>query len=108
MAEKHDEQINDLRLQDQKLDIQYDHQIELAEAQAEINADVQQQQLSTSSTSSSSNKSTARKVVIKKGSGSGGKRGRPATIFAQWDENRNKIDPLTGKAYSHWDGDGKS
>jgi len=108
LAEKHDEQMNDLLLQDQKLDIQFDHQIELAEAQAEINADVQQQQLSTSSTSSSNNKSTARKVVIKKGSGSGGKRGRPATIFAQWDENRNKIDPLTGKAYSHWDGDGKS
>lgn len=107
MAEKHDEQMNDLLLQEQKLDIQNDAQIELAEAQAEINEDVQNGELSTTSTSSSK-KSDARKVVIKKGSGSGGKRGRPATIFAQWDDNRNKINPLTQKAYSHWDGDGKS
>lgn len=111
MAEKHDEQMNDLLLQEQKLDIQYDHQIDFVEAQAEINAD-QQIQISEAqakiSDGGSSDKKTAHKVVIKKGSGSGGKRGRPATIFAQWDENRNKIDPLTGKAYSHWDGDGKS
>ena len=109
-AEKKEEQMNDLLLQDQKLDIQYDHQIELAEAQAEINAQTQQTSVSTAeeSSSSSSSNNKGRKVVIKKGSGSGGKRGRPATIFAQWDDNRNKIDPLTGKAYSHWDGDGKS
>ena len=90
MAEKHDEQMNDLLLQDQKLDIQFDHQIELAEAQAEINADAQQKEMSTSSTPSSSKKSDAPKVVIKKGSGSsGGKRGRPNMTGRTWDENGN-------------------
>lgn len=109
LAEKHDEQMHDLLLQDQKLEIQADHQIEVAEAQAEINANMQQLSTSTSSSSSSSSSDKAPKARIKKGSGSsGGKRGRPATIFAQWDENRNKIDPVSGKPYSHWDGDGKS
>lgn len=90
LAEKHDEQMNDLLLQDQKLDIQYDHQIELAEAQAEINAEIQEQQLSTSSTSSSKKPTDAPKVVIKKGSGSsGGKRGRPNMTGRTWDENGN-------------------
>lgn len=111
MAEKHDEQMNDLLLQDQKLDIQYDHQIGFVEAQAEINAD-QQIQLSEAedkiNNADSSTKKTARKVVIKKGSGSGGKRGRPNMTGARWDANNNKINPITGKAYSHWDGDGKS
>ena len=109
MAEKHDEQMNDLLLQEQKLDIQNDAQIELAAAQAEINeATTNGTGTSTTDTLDSEKKKNARKVVIKKGSGSGGKRGRPSTIFAQWDENRNKIDPTTGKPYSHWDGDGKS
>jgi len=108
MAEKKEEQMNDLLLQDQKLDIQFDHQIELAEAQAEINAEVRQTTVSTSDNSSSSSKNNARKVVIKKGSGSGGKRGRPNMSGAQWDSNNNKINPMTGKPYSHWDGDGKS
>ena len=108
-AEKHEEQMNDLLLQEQKLDIQNDAQIELAAAQAEINeAAANGTGTSTTDTLDSEKKKNARKVVIKKGSGSGGKRGRPATIFAQWDENRNKIDPTTGKPYSHWDGDGKS
>ena len=104
MAEKHDEQMNDLLLQDQKLDIQFDHQIELAEAQAEINAEAQQEAMSTSS-SSSKKTSDAPKAHIKKGSGSGGsgKRGRPSMSGAQWDENRNKVNPLTGRAYSKWD-----
>lgn len=104
MAEKHDEQMNDLLLQEQKLDIQNDAQIELAEAQAEIEADVQNVEVSTTSTSSDK-KSNARKVVVKKGSGSGGsgKRGRPSMSGAQWDENRNKVNPLTGRAYSKWD-----
>lgn len=108
-AEKHEEQMNDLLLQEQKLDIQNDAQIELAAAQAKINeATTNGTGTSTTDTLDSEKKKNARKVVIKKGSGSGGKRGRPATIFAQWDDNRNKIDPATGKPYSHWDGDGKS
>lgn len=104
MAEKHDEQMNDLLLQEQKLDIQNDAQIELAEAQAEIEADVQNTENNVS-TSSSGKKSDAPKAHIKKGSGSGGsgKRGRPSMSGAQWDENRNKINPLTGRAYSKWD-----
>ena len=104
MAEKHDEQMNDLLLQEQKLDIQNDAQIELAEAQAEIEADVQNTENNVS-TSSSGKKSDAPKAHIKKGSGSGGsgKRGRPSMSGAQWDENRNKVNPLTGRAYSKWD-----
>jgi hypothetical protein len=104
LAEKHDEQMNDLLLQEQKLDIQNDAQIELAEAQAEIEADVQNTENNVS-TSSSGKKSDAPKAHIKKGSGSGGsgKRGRPSMSGAQWDENRNKVNPLTGRAYSKWD-----
>ena len=104
LAEKHDEQMNDLLLQDQKLDIQTEHQIEVAEAQAEINAEEQTVTATTSSSSSSKN-SDAPKTHIKKGSGSGGsgKRGRPNMSGAQWDDNRNKVNPMTGRAYSKWD-----
>ena len=104
LAEKHDEQMNDLLLQDQKLDIQTEHQIEVAEAQAGINAE-EQTVTATTSSSSSSKSSDAPKTHIKKGSGSGGsgKRGRPNMSGAQWDDNRNKVNPMTGRAYSKWD-----
>lgn len=105
--EKKEEQMQELLLQEQKLDVQNDAQVELQKDLAEIeNAEntkttVQQ----TSVSSQSSGNKNAQKVHIRKGSGSGGsgKRGRPNMSGAQWDENRNKINPVTGKAYSKWD-----
>lgn len=105
--EKHDEQMHELLLQEQKLDIQNDAQVELQEDLAEIEVDkevaVANQTTTTDNSSNTSKKST--KVQIRKGSGSGGsgKRGRPNMSGAQWDENRNKINPVTGRAYSKWD-----
>lgn len=108
--EKKEEQMQDLLLQEQKLDIQNDAQVELQEELSDIEVEKQGEIASQQQVSESDNKKNARKVKIRKGSGSGGseKRGRPNMSGAQWDENRNKIDPTTGKPYSHWDGDGKS
>lgn len=104
--EKKDEQSQELLLQEQKLDIQNDAQVELQEELADINAE----NAATTTTQASADTETetgnkkARKVRLRKGSGSsGGKRGRPNMSGAQWDENRNEINPLTGKAYSKWD-----
>lgn len=108
--EKHEEQMQDLLLQEQKLEIQNEAQVDLQEDLAEIEVDnqteiSQQKQSTTTTSSSSSSEKNARKVQIRKGSGSSGngKRGRPNMSGAQWDENRNKINPITGRAYSKWD-----
>ena len=108
--EKEEEQRRELSLQEQKLDIQNDAQVELQEDLAEIEVNKEVAVANQETTTDSANQNKARKVQIRKGSGSGGsgKRGRPNMTGAQWDDNNNKVNPLTGKAYSHWDGDGKS
>lgn len=108
--EKQEEQQMELLLQEQKLEIQNEAQVELQEDLADIEVEQQAEVARVQATSSSSKKTNASKAVIKKGSGSSGgnRRGRPNMSGAQWDDNNNKIDPVTGKPYSHWDGDGKS
>lgn len=106
--EKHDDQMQDLLLQEQKLEIQNDAQVDLQEDLAEIEVEKEVQvaeQNDTTTSSSTQSNNNARKVRIRKGSGSSGsgKRGRPSMSGAQWDENRNEINPLTGRAYSKWD-----
>lgn len=107
-AEKRDEQKNELLLQEQKLEIQNDanleYQEELSDIQIEQQTEIAAAEAKIDNASSDSKKTTAPKAVIKKGSGSsGGKRGRPSLSGAQWDDNRNKVNPLTGRAYSKWD-----
>ena len=111
--EEQEENQEELLLQEQKLDIQNDAQVELQEELSDIQIEQQVEVAKAQATATSipsSKKATASKAVIKKGSGSSGsgRRGRPNMSGAQWDDNRNKIDPVTGKPYSHWDGDGKS
>lgn len=103
--EKHDEQMQELLLQEQKLDIQTDAQIEAAEAQAEINTEQQVETLKAEA-NIEKGESPTKKVRSHKGSlatGNGIRRGRPATSGKQWDHWGNEIDPVTGKAKSKWD-----
>lgn len=107
LNEKHEEQENELLLQEQKMEIQNDAQVDLQEDLAEIDTDGNTTTTSTSSSStnveSGNTQKKARRVSkIRKGSGSG-RRGRPNMSGAQWDENRNEINPVTGRAYSKWD-----
>lgn len=109
LQERHDEQAEELMMQEQKIYIQNDANIEMQEQLAEIQMQ-QQTQLAEAtgakaSTSIANKSNGAPKAVIKKGSGSsGGRRGRPKELLGvQWDDNRNKINPATGKAYSKWD-----
>ena len=101
--EQHDKQMDELLLQEQKLDIQTESQIELAKAEANIN---KQQQKPSGQQSPEQEEDNSKPVRTRKGSvatGNGTKRGRPATTGKQWDEWRNEIDPATGKAKSKWD-----
>ena len=104
-AEKKAEQQQELLLQEQKLEIQTDAQIEVAEKEAEINTE---QQIDTINAEQQieNGENPKKKIRTRKGSvatGNGVKRGRPATSGKQWDEWGNEIDPTTGKAKSKWD-----
>jgi hypothetical protein len=104
-AEKKAEQQQELLLQEQKLEIQTDAQIEVAEKEAEINTE---QQIDTIKAEQQieNGENPKKKIRTRKGSvatGNGVKRGRPATSGKQWDEWGNEIDPTTGKAKSKWD-----
>ena len=108
LQERHDEQAEELMMQEQRIEIQNDANVEMQEQLAEIETQQQAQPAQATgakaSTSSTNNSNGAPKAVIKKGSGSsGGRRGRPKELLGvQWDDNRNKINPATGKAYSKW------
>lgn len=110
-SEKHDEQMNELSLQEQKIEIQNEANVEMQKELADIEVEKNEAEAANTTTqgqegakAQNSKKTNAPKAVIKKGSGSSGngKRGRPNMSGAQWDENRNKINPLTGRAYSKW------
>lgn len=108
--EKRDQQEQELLLQEQKLEIQNDATVEMQEELAEIQNDGEQTTTTATNATAATVSSTestdrpARKVRIRKGSGSQGKkRGRPSLSGAQWDANRNEINPVTGRAYSKWD-----
>ena len=102
--EKHDEQMDELLLQEQRLEIQNDANVEMQEELADIEVEKEAAVSANEATTEGGSRKTARKVQIRKGSGSGGgKRGRPSMSGAQWDRNGNEINPMTGKAYSKWD-----
>lgn len=103
--ERHDLQAEEMMLQEQKLDIQTDAQIEVAEKQAEINTEQQVETMKAES-QIDNGQEPEKKVRSRKGSvatGNGTKRGRPATSGKQWDKWGNEIDPATGRAKSKWD-----
>ena len=104
LKEKHEEEMHQLLLEEQKIDIQTDASIELAEAQSEINTE---QQIETIKAEAQiDNGQTPNVKKVKKGSvatGHGAKRGRPARSGKSWDKWGNEIDPTTGKARSKWD-----
>ena len=100
-AEKKEEQAQELLLAEQKLEIQS----EIAINQAEALADIESQYTSETTTTTSEDgksKTQGKSRRRTKGSVATG-RGRRNTSGKMWDENRNEIDPLTGKAKSKWD-----
>lgn len=102
--EKHEEQMQELLLMEQKLDVQNSANVEMQEDLADIQVQQQTQVAEAQADIESGEKKTARKVQIRKGSGSaGGRRGRPNMSGAQWDANGNEVNPMTGRAYSKWD-----
>ena len=102
--EKHEDEMHQLLLEEQKLDIQNDASIELAEAQSEINTEQQIETIKAEAQVDDGQTPNVRK--LRKGSvatGHGAKRGRPARSGKSWDKWGNEIDPTTGKARSKWD-----
>lgn len=100
-AEKKEEQAQELLLAEQKLEIQS----EIAINQAEALADIESQYTSETTTTTSEDgksKTQGKSRRRTKGSVATG-RGRRNTSGKMWDENRNEIDPMTGKAKSKWD-----
>ena len=100
-AEKKEEQAQELLLAEQKLEIQSDIAIEQAEALADIESQYTDE---TTTTTSEDGKSKTQGKSRRRTKGSvATARGRRNTSGKMWDENRNEIDPLTGKAKSKWD-----
>ena len=100
-AEKKEEQAQELLLAEQKLEIQSEITIDQAEALADIEA---QYTSETTTTTSEDGKSKTQGKSRRRTKGSvATARGRRNTSGKMWDENRNEIDPLTGKAKSKWD-----
>lgn len=108
ISEKRDTQEHDLLLTEQKLEIQSDIAIRQAEAMAEIEANSASEAVEGTEDTATSEQNTAQK------NGGNGKkkktkhsvatgRGRKSTSGKMWDENRNEIDPTTGRAKSKWD-----
>lgn len=109
ISEKRDTQEHDLLLTEQKLEIQSDIAIRQAEAMAEIeaNSGASEAVEGTEDTATSEqntaqkNGGNAKKTKTKHSVATG--RGRKSTSGKMWDENRNEIDPTTGRAKSKWD-----
>jgi len=104
LAEKKEEQAQDLLLTEQKLEIQSDITIKQSEALAEIEADHTQETTTTTGVDESGNKTTTKGSSRKRTKGSVATgHGRKNKSGKTWDENGNEVDPATGKAKSKWD-----
>lgn len=106
--EKKEEQMQELLLQEQKIEIQNDANVEMQDELADIEVRketelVEAQGESISEESSESTKKEQSGRVKRKHSVATGRGGRPAKKGVRWDSNGNEIDPLTGKAKSKWD-----
>lgn len=88
--EKHDEQMNELLLQEQKLDVQNDAQVELNEQLSEIQVEQQTQIAANQVKLEEDKEKAARKVSGKRGSvATGNGKGRPNKSGRRYDENGN-------------------
>lgn len=107
--EKKEEQMQELLLQEQKIEVQNEANVEMQEQLAEIEvnkeneiSNQQEQQNASTEPTDSKNKKTGR-IKKKHSVATGRGAGRPAWKGVQWDKNGNEIDPMTGKAKSKWD-----
>lgn len=106
--EKKEEQMQEMLLQEQKIEIQNDANVEMQDELADIEVRketelVEAQGEGVSEESSEKTKKEQSGRVKRKHSVATGRGGRPARKGVRWDSNGNEIDPLTGKAKSKWD-----
>lgn len=107
--EKKEEQAQEVLLQEQKVEVVNDANVEMQEQLAEIEVQKeteiaqQQETATTGNTTDDPKKDKTGRVKSKHSVATGRGAGRPARKGVQWDKNGNEIDPLTGKAKSKWD-----
>ena len=103
-SEEHEAMMNQLLLEEQKLEIQADINVEqqkrLSEIQTKQQLAIQQGNAGEGNQDDPKSKGKRKHSVA---TGHGTKRGRPDLLSKTFDENGNEIDPLTGKAKSKWD-----
>ena len=106
--EKKEEQMQELLLQEQKIEVANDANVEMQEYLADIEVDKQVKLINAENaeqpqeTQEEPKKDKTGRVKSKHSVATGRGAGRPATKGVQWDKNGNEIDPLTGKAKSKW------
>lgn len=106
--EKKEEQMQELLLQEQKIEVANDANVEMQEDLADIEVDKQVKLINAENaeqpqeTQEEPKKNKTGRVKSKHSVATGRGAGRPATKGVQWDKNGNEIDPLTGKAKSKW------
>ena len=106
--EKKEEQMQELLLQEQKIEIQNDANVEMQDELADIEVRKEtelvdaQNSAAAEQNSDDPKKEKTGRVKRKYSVATGRGAGRPATKGVQWDKNGNEIDPLTGKAKSKW------
>lgn len=107
--EKKEEQMQELLLQEQKIEVANDANVEMQEDLADIEVNKQVKLINAENaeqpqeTQEEPKKDKTGRVKSKHSVATGRGAGRPATKGVQWDKNGNEIDPLTGKAKSKWD-----
>lgn len=106
--EKKEEQMQELLLQEQKIEIQNDANVEMQNELADIEVRketdiVDAQNAAAEQNSDDPKKGQTGRVKKKYSVATGRGAGRPAKKGVKWDDNGNEIDPLTGKAKSKWD-----
>lgn len=106
--EKKEEQMQELLLQEQKIEVANDANVEMQEDLADIEVDKQVKLINAENAAQPQDiqeepkKDKTGRVKSKHSVATGRGAGRPATKGVQWDKNGNEIDPLTGKAKSKW------
>ena len=106
--EKKEEQMQELLLQEQKIEIQNDANVEMQNELADIEVRKESDIVDAQNTAAEQNSDDQKKgqtgrVKKKYSVATGRGAGRPAKKGVKWDDNGNEIDPLTGKAKSKWD-----
>lgn len=103
LAEKKEEQQREVLLTEQRLEVQSDIAIKQAEAIADIESQFTDETTSSTSTGEDGTKKQTKGHTRRRTKGSvATAQGRRSSSGKMWDENRNEIDPLTGKAKSKW------